>query len=116
MAKRPRDGAPGTTDQSRRWEGPPENRPAGYLPALDNPETDRDAAGENLSDPQKTDIFDALKTRGDGSDESRHQCIQQRAYELWEREGRQEGTHERHWHDAVREIDDEDDAASRPVA
>ncbi|WP_082549895.1 hypothetical protein [Mesorhizobium sp. Root157] len=40
----------GTTDQKPRWEGPPENRPRGYLPAVDDPETDRDAAGENLRD------------------------------------------------------------------
>ena len=59
------NGAPGTTDQRPRWEGPPENRPRGYLPAVDNPETDRDAAGENLMDPDKSDTSDALKTRGD---------------------------------------------------
>ena len=115
MVKTPRDGAPGTTDQSPRWEGPSENRPRGYLPAVDNPEIDRDAAGENLADPEKTDIFDALKTRGDGSRESRHQRIQQRAYELWERDGRQEGTAEKHWHDAVREIDEEDGAIRPPA-
>jgi len=33
----PRDGKPGTTDQFPRWEGPEENRPAGYLPAEDSP-------------------------------------------------------------------------------
>lgn len=33
-------GAPGTTDQWPRWEGPEENRPSGYLPAKDNPEAD----------------------------------------------------------------------------
>jgi hypothetical protein len=82
---------------------------------LDNPETVRDPTGENLSDPQKADIFDALKTRGDGSDESRHRRVQEGAYELWEREGRQDCTHEKHWHDAVREIDDEV-SASHPEA
>ncbi|MEZ0326574.1 MAG: DUF2934 domain-containing protein [Fimbriimonas sp.] len=52
------------------------------------------------------------------SDETRHQRIQNRAYELWEREGRQEGTPERHWHDAVRETDEEDAAGidERPTA
>lgn len=56
------EGAPGTTDQRPRWEGPPENRPRGYLPAEDDPETDRDAAGENLRDPQHRDLGDAMKT------------------------------------------------------
>lgn len=59
----PRDGAPGTTDQSPRWEGPQENTPRGYLPAKDNPDVDRDAVGENLQDPRKTDLSDAMKTR-----------------------------------------------------
>ena len=35
----------GTTDQRPRWEGPPENRPSGYLPAVDDPARDKDAAG-----------------------------------------------------------------------
>jgi hypothetical protein len=48
---KPKTGAPGTTDQKPRWEGPPENRPSGYLPAADDPSIDRDAAGENLQDP-----------------------------------------------------------------
>ncbi len=63
---RPKDGAPGTTEQSPRWEGPPETRPRGYLPARDDPDTDRDAAGENLQDPRKRDLGDAMKTQGDG--------------------------------------------------
>ena len=54
---------PGTTDELPRWEGPPENRPRGYRPAKDNPEVDRDAAGENLKDPVKRDLGDAGKTR-----------------------------------------------------
>ncbi|WP_083355201.1 hypothetical protein [Mesorhizobium sp. ORS 3428] len=58
-----RKGAPGTTDQKPRWEGPPENRPRGYLPAEDNPDEDRDAAGENLRDPDKDDLGDALRTK-----------------------------------------------------
>ncbi|TIQ36219.1 MAG: hypothetical protein E5X48_10505 [Mesorhizobium sp.] len=58
-----RNGAPGTTDQKPRWEGPPENRPPGYLPADDHPDEDRDAAGENLKDPDKSDLGDALKTK-----------------------------------------------------
>ncbi len=60
---KPQDGAPGTTDQSPRWEGPPETRPNGYLPAKDDPDVDRDAVGENLQDPRKKTISDAGKTR-----------------------------------------------------
>ncbi|MBW9091369.1 hypothetical protein JNB91_26545 [Rhizobium wenxiniae] len=60
----PKPGAPGTTDQSPRWEGPQENRPRGYMPAKDDPDVDRDAVGENNSDPGRTKVSDALKTRG----------------------------------------------------
>jgi hypothetical protein len=59
----PKDGAPGTTGQSPRWEGPEETRPRGYLPAKDDPEVDRDAVGENLRDPRKRDVSDAMKTK-----------------------------------------------------
>lgn len=55
----------GTSAQKPRWEGPAENRPRGYLPAKDNPEEDRDAAGENLKDPERKDLGDALKKRSD---------------------------------------------------
>ncbi|MEO5324041.1 hypothetical protein PV773_12025 [Mesorhizobium sp. CC13] len=59
------DGQPGTTEQRPRWEGPPENRPRGYLPAKDDPKSDRDAAGENLEDPDRSDLGDVLeKGRG----------------------------------------------------
>lgn len=61
-----KNGVPGTTDQKPRWEGPPENRPRGYLPARDDPSVSRDAAGENLKDPDKHDLGDALKTGGGG--------------------------------------------------
>ncbi|WP_442582102.1 DUF2934 domain-containing protein [Mesorhizobium sp. ASY16-5R] len=114
MAKRSIPAAPGTTDQLPRWEGPEENRPRGYLPAVEDPDTARDAAGENLSGPDKRDLSDAFETGGDSLDEARERRIQKRAYELWERAGRQDGTHEKHWHDAVREIDEEDSA--RPIA
>ena len=63
MIDRRDTGAPGTTDQKPRWEGPPENRPRGYLPANDDPAVDRDAAGETLSDPSKSDLPAALSTR-----------------------------------------------------
>jgi hypothetical protein len=103
MTQQPKDGAPGTTDQSPRWEGPEENRPRGYLPAIDDPNVARDAAGENLADPDKRDLSDALDT-GD----SREARIRQRAREIWEREGKPDGHHERHWAEAVWEIEDED--------
>ena len=34
--------------------------------------------------------------------------IRERAYAIWERKGHQDGTHEDHWHEAAREIDEED--------
>lgn len=58
-------GKPGTTDERPRWEGPPETRPRGYLPAKDDPERDRDAAGENLKDPDRRGLGDAVKTSSD---------------------------------------------------
>lgn len=67
IAKHSKDanGAPGPTDQKPRWEGPPENRPRGYLQAKGDPATDRNAAGANLNDPEKLDLGDAFKTKGD---------------------------------------------------
>ena len=61
----PKNGAPGTTEQSPRWEGPQENIPRGYMPAQDNPDKARDAVGESNSDPQKNKVSDALKQKGD---------------------------------------------------
>ncbi len=58
-------GAPGTTSQSPRWEGPQENKPRGYMPAKDNPDVDRDAVGENNCDPLRRNLSDAVKTKGD---------------------------------------------------
>ena len=63
MSNTPKDGAPGTTDQSPRWEGPPETRPRGYLPAKDDPSTDPDAAGETLKNPDRRDLGDAARTK-----------------------------------------------------
>lgn len=63
--EKPKPGPAGTTDQSPRWEGPEETRPRGYLPAIDDPENDRDAAGENLKDPDRNKLKDAGKTKGD---------------------------------------------------
>jgi len=64
-SKTPKDGAPGTTGQSPRWEGPPETRPSGYKPAKDDPKRDRDASGENLNDPDRNDLSDVGKQKGE---------------------------------------------------
>ncbi|MGV1873750.1 hypothetical protein [Agrobacterium rosae] len=61
----PKPGAPGTTYQSPRWEGPQDTRPAGYMPAKDDPEVDRDAVGENLKDPRRKNLGDAGRVKGD---------------------------------------------------
>ena len=55
--------AAGTSDERPRWEGPAQNRPRGYRPAKDDPDVDRDAAGENLQDPERSDLSDAATTR-----------------------------------------------------
>ena len=60
----PKDGRPGSTDESPRWEGPEENRPAGYLPALNDPRQDPDAAGETLDNPDQ-ESRDVLARRND---------------------------------------------------
>lgn len=63
MPNTPKDGAPGTTVQSPRWEGPPGTRPRGYLPAKDDPGKVPDAAGETLKDPHRRDLGDAVKKK-----------------------------------------------------
>lgn len=63
---KPKDGAPGTTDQSPRWEGPEESRPSGYLPAKDDPDHDRDALGETNKHPDRKNLSDVVKTRDGG--------------------------------------------------
>lgn len=63
--QKPAKGAPGTIDERPRWEGPPENRPQGYRPAVDDPDTDRDAVGENNRDPDRSNMGDAGKQKGD---------------------------------------------------
>jgi hypothetical protein len=37
--------------------------------------------------------------------------IEQRAYALWQREGRPHGRHEEHWHRAAREVEAEEEAS-----
>ncbi len=45
----------------------------------------------------------------------RQERIRKQAHAIWEREGRQHGLHEKHWHDATREIDAEDAATQASV-
>lgn len=59
---KPKDGAPGTTDESPRWEGPEETRPRGYLPAKDDRDPERKAVGEIDRSPQRRRQSDALNT------------------------------------------------------
>jgi hypothetical protein len=61
----PRDGPPGITDQWPRSEGPPENRPRGYLPAKDDPIHAPDTTGETLDNPDRDDLGDIAGTKGD---------------------------------------------------
>jgi Protein of unknown function (DUF2934) len=39
--------------------------------------------------------------------DDREDRIRERAYRLWEREGRPQGRHETHWHQASQEVGDE---------
>ena len=41
-------------------------------------------------------------------DRDREERIRERAYQIWEREGRQEGSHDAHWQRAERELDEEE--------
>lgn len=61
--EKPDRGAPGTTEERPRWEGPQENRPRGYRPAADNPAEDRDAAGEAGRDPDRRRSSDIGKPK-----------------------------------------------------
>ena len=71
---RPKPGAPGTTGQSPRWEGPEATRPRGYLPARDDPERDPDANGETDADPSREKLHDAGKTKDDEAEINREQA------------------------------------------
>jgi hypothetical protein len=61
--EKPKDGAPGTTEQSPRWEGPQGSKPGAYLNAKDDPETEKDSLGENLNDPKVRTVSDGMKTK-----------------------------------------------------
>ena len=91
-------GEPGTTDQWPRWEGPPENRPRGYLPAKDDPIVEREAAGENLADPGGSTLSDAFATGGDApGSEDDFERTRRRAFAPWERDGRPGGSPDAYW-------------------
>lgn len=47
--------------------------------------------------------------------DDRQERIRQRAHEIWEREGRPHGAHERHWHQAANEIEAEVSKGKKPV-
>lgn len=42
--------------------------------------------------------------------DSKEEKIRQRAHEIWEREGRPDGSHDLHWHQAVEELEAESSA------
>jgi hypothetical protein len=46
--------------------------------------------------------------------EAQDQRIRERAYQLWEREGRRHGEPEDHWHRARREIEQDDERSGSP--
>jgi hypothetical protein len=48
--------------------------------------------------------------------DDRQNRIRQRAHEIWEREGRPQGAHERHWQQAESEIATEGKAGKKPAA
>ncbi len=47
--------------------------------------------------------------------DDRQERIRQRAHEIWEREGRPHGAHERHWHQATGEIEAEASKGNKPA-
>lgn len=46
----------------------------------------------------------------DRSTGSKEERIRRRAYEIWDREGRPDGEHERHWQQAEKELEGEEGA------
>ena len=91
-------GERGTTDPWPRWEGPPENRPRGYLPAKDDPAVDRNAAGENLANPDRSSLPDTFATGGDASgSEDDFERAGRRAFAPWEHDRRPDGSPDAYW-------------------
>ncbi|MEZ0496483.1 DUF2934 domain-containing protein [Sphingomonas sp. IW22] len=48
----------------------------------------------------------------DDRQQDRETRVRERAYQLWEGEGRPAGRHDDHWHDAAREIDGDETVSS----
>lgn len=69
--KSPKDGAPGTTDQSPRWEGPEENKPRGYMPAKDTPQSDsKGQFAKSQADRKADGVVSAKPTVITGSEDA----------------------------------------------
>lgn len=102
MPTRPRSAAPGPNAEPPRWKGPAENLPTGS-PTV-GPDLDHGGAGDSLADGEKSHPSDSFTVQPAAED--REDRIRRRAYDLWEREGRPEGEHERHWHQAARDVDE----------
>ncbi len=58
------------------------------------------------------DIKNAESDRGPATE--REDRIRRRAYELWEKSGRPEGSHEAHWYEAAQEIGSEPSSDAAP--
>jgi len=65
-------------------------------------------AATRIGDPVREGI--EAGTQG-GADESN---IRERAYAIWEEQGRPEGSHDAHWHQAQRELTDKQLSAGDP--
>lgn len=48
-------------------------------------------------------------------EQDREERVRARAYEIWERNGQQEGIHDAHWQQAVTELEEEDDAGEQQI-
>ncbi|WP_033058316.1 DUF2934 domain-containing protein [Sinorhizobium arboris] len=50
----------------------------------------------------------------DGHEHNREERVREGAYEIWEREGRKHGDHERHWEEAEAELKNEESGTDSP--
>lgn len=85
---------------------------------LENPGTKQQAGRPSGQDRQEQYLRAREQAPGGelGSPRDREARIDQRAHELWEREGKPEGLAEQHWERAAREIDREDAKILRDAA
>lgn len=65
-------------------------------------------AAARIGDPVREGI--EAGTQGGGDEGS----IRERAYAIWEEQGRPEGSHDAHWHQAQRELTDKQLSAGDP--